>query len=75
MARITQAGYEQNEQMKRVSSWAAILFAPTLVAGVYGMNFTHIPELDWPLGYPMAIGLMLLLGGTLYLIFKKRGWL
>lgn len=75
MARMTQAGYEQNEQMKRVSSWAAILFAPTLVAGVYGMNFTHMPELDWTLGYPMAIGMMLLLGVALYLIFKRRGWL
>jgi magnesium transporter len=75
MARMTQAGYEQNEQMKRVSSWAAILFAPTLVAGIYGMNFTHMPELDWTLGYPMAIGMMLLLGVALYLIFKRRGWL
>jgi magnesium transporter len=75
MARMTRAGFDQNEQMKRVSSWAAILFAPTLVAGIYGMNFTHMPELDWPLGYPMAIGLMLLLGLILYTIFKKRGWL
>jgi len=75
MTRLTEAGYVQNEQMKRVSSWAAILFAPTLVAGVYGMNFTHMPELDWWFGYPMAIGLMLLLGLVLYLIFKRRGWL
>jgi magnesium transporter len=75
MARLTAAGYEQNEQMKRVSSWAAILFAPTLIAGIYGMNFAHMPELDWVLGYPMAIGLMLLLGLVLYLAFKRRGWL
>jgi magnesium transporter len=75
MARMTEAGYNQNEQMKRISSWAAILFAPTLIAGIYGMNFTHMPELNWPLGYPMAIGLMLLLGLILYVIFKKRGWL
>ncbi|ODU01518.1 MAG: transporter [Pseudonocardia sp. SCN 72-86] len=75
MTRLTEAGYVQNEQMKRVSSWAAILFAPTLVAGIYGMNFTHMPELDWWFGYPMAIGLMLLLGLVLYLIFKRRGWL
>jgi magnesium transporter len=75
MARMTQAGYQQNEQMKRVSSWAAILFAPTLIAGIYGMNFTHMPELSWTLGYPMAIGLMLLMAFGLYLIFKKRGWL
>jgi magnesium transporter len=75
MALLAQAGYEQNEQVKRISSWAAILFAPTLVAGIYGMNFTHMPELDWPLGYPMSILLMLLLGFVLHRIFKSRGWL
>jgi magnesium transporter len=75
MTRLTEAGYVQNEQMKRVSSWAAILFAPTLIAGIYGMNFTHMPELQWWFGYPMALGLMLLLGVILYLIFKRRGWL
>jgi magnesium transporter len=75
MARMTQAGYEQNEQVKRISSWAAILFAPTLVASIYGMNFTHMPELAWPLGYPFALVLMLLLGVGLYTVFKRRGWL
>jgi magnesium transporter len=75
MARMTQAGYEQNEQVKRISSWAAILFAPTLVASIYGMNFTHMPELAWPLGYPFALVLMLLLGAGLYTVFKRRGWL
>jgi magnesium transporter len=75
MARMTEAGYEQNEQVKRISSWAAIAFAPSLVAGIYGMNFTHMPELDWTLGYPLAVGLMALAGGALYVIFKKRNWL
>jgi magnesium transporter len=75
MARMTQAGYEQNEQVKRISSWAAILFAPTLIAGIYGMNFDAMPELRWPLGYPFAILLMVLGGGALYVIFKRRGWL
>ena len=75
MARMTEAGYQQNEQVKRISSWAAILFAPTLVASIYGMNFRDMPELQWPLGYPMAIGLMLAMGCVLYLIFKRRGWL
>jgi magnesium transporter len=75
MARLTEAGYEQNEQMKRVSSWAAIAFAPSLVAGIYGMNFTHMPELDWPFGYPMAVGLMVLAALLLYAVFKKRNWL
>jgi len=75
MARMTEAGYEQNEQMKRVSSWAAIAFAPSLVAGIYGMNFTHMPELDWPLGYPMAVALMVLAALLLYVLFKRRNWL
>jgi magnesium transporter len=72
---LTEAGYKQNEQVKRISSWAAILFAPTLVASIYGMNFDHMPELGWQLGYPFSILLMLLLGVGLYAIFKRRGWL
>jgi magnesium transporter len=75
MARLTEAGYDQNEQVKRISSWAAIFFAPSFVAGVYGMNFTHMPELDWPLGYPFALVLMVLCAGGLYLAFKRKGWL
>ena len=76
MTRLTQASYAQGEQVKRISSWAAILFAPTVIASIYGMNFTHIPELEWQLGYPFAILLMLLgLGLGLYAIFKRRGWL
>ena len=49
----------QNEEIKKVSAWAAILFAPTLIGTVYGMNFTHIPELHWIGGYPFALTLML----------------
>jgi magnesium transporter len=75
MARMTEAGYLQGEQVKRISSWAAILFAPTLVASIYGMNFDHMPELHWALGYPFAVLLMLVLGLVLYLVFKRRGWL
>jgi magnesium transporter len=75
MARMTEAGYEQNEQVKRISSWAAIAFAPTLVAGVYGMNFDHMPELHWGLGYPFAILLMIGSGGLLWALFKRNGWL
>ncbi len=73
--RLTEASLAQNEEVKRISSWAAILFAPTLVGTVYGMNFTHIPELDWRLGYPMALAMMLAVSGTLYAVFKRRGWL
>ena len=75
MARMTQAGYEQNEQVKRISSWAAILFAPTLIASIYGMNFDVMPELHWTYGYPFAVLLMALLGCGLYTVFKRRGWL
>ena len=75
MARMTESGFEQNEQVKRISSWAAILFAPTLIAGVYGMNFEYMPELGWVFGYPFALFLMVLLGVVLFLIFKRRGWL
>jgi magnesium transporter len=75
MARLTEAGYDQNEQVKRISSWAAILFAPTLIASIYGMNFEHMPELSWVLGYPFALALMVLLGIGLYVTFKRRGWL
>jgi Mg2+ and Co2+ transporter CorA len=55
LTRLSEAGYDQNEQVKRISSWAAILFAPTVITSIYGMNFTHIPELEWQLGYPFAI--------------------
>jgi magnesium transporter len=75
MTRLTEASYQQNEEVKRISSVAAILFAPTLIAGIYGMNFAHMPELAWWLGYPMALGLMLLLSVVLYLFFRNRGWL
>src|SRR4029078_1247744 len=56
--RQNEASAEQNEQVKKISSWAAIFFAPTFVAGLYGMNFDNMPELHWTLGYPMAIAIM-----------------
>jgi magnesium transporter len=55
ITRLTEATYQQSEQVKRISAWAAILFAPTLVGTVYGMNFTHMPELNWVFGYPLAV--------------------
>ncbi|MFC9983161.1 magnesium/cobalt transporter CorA [Microbacterium keratanolyticum] len=75
MRRMTELSVHQNEEVKKISSWAAILFAPTVVAGIYGMNFTEMPELEWGFGYPMAVGLMLAMAGGLYLVFKRRGWL
>lgn len=65
----------QNEELKKISGWAAILFAPTLVGTVYGMNFEHMPELDWALGYPAAIALMLLTSLVLHATFKHRDWI
>jgi magnesium transporter len=73
--RLTESSLQQNEEVKRISSWAAILFAPTLVGTIYGMNFAHMPELDWRYGYPFALFLMSLVCGGLYLVFKRRGWL
>jgi magnesium transporter len=75
MRALAEAGFEQNEEVKKISSWAAILFAPTLVGTIYGMNFDHMPELHWLLGYPFAVGLMGVVCLTLYVVFKKRDWL
>ncbi|MCW8377424.1 magnesium and cobalt transport protein CorA [Streptomyces justiciae] len=75
MRALAEAGFEQNEEIKKISSWAAILFAPTLVGTIYGMNFVHMPELDWSFGYPFAIGLMGVVCVSLYVIFKRRDWL
>ncbi|MFI6012212.1 magnesium and cobalt transport protein CorA [Streptomyces sp. NPDC051243] len=75
MRALAEAGFEQNEEIKKISSWAAILFAPTLVGTIYGMNFQHMPELHWVLGYPFAIALMGLVCTSLYVIFKRRDWL
>jgi magnesium transporter len=72
---LTEASIDQNEEVKKISAWAAILFAPTLIGTVYGMNFDHMPELHWLLGYPLALLLMLLVSVALYTIFKRHGWL
>ena len=65
----------QNEHVQKVSAWAAILIVPTIVTGVYGMNFDHMPELNWLLGYPFALALMVAIPVLLYLGFKRSGWL
>ena len=72
---LTEASHAQNEQVKRISAWAAILFAPTLVGTIYGMNFEHMPELGWMFGYPLALALMVLFSVSLYVIFKRRRWI
>ncbi|WP_424890442.1 magnesium and cobalt transport protein CorA [Streptomyces sp. XH2] len=75
MRALAEAGFEQNEEIKKISSWAAILFAPTLVGTIYGMNFDAMPELHWAFGYPFAILLMAAVCTSLYFIFKRRDWL
>lgn len=75
MRLLTESSLAQNEQVKRISSWAAILFAPTLIGTIYGMNFRDMPELDWVFGYPMALGLMIGMGLVLYLTFKHNKWI
>ena len=73
--RLSETSLQQAEEVKKISSWAAIIFAPQLVGTVYGMNFERMPELDWRFGYPMAIAMMLMMGLGLYTVFKRRGWL
>jgi magnesium transporter len=72
---LTEISVRQNEQVQKISAWAAILFAPTLVGTIYGMNFKHMPELRWQLGYPLALVLMVFVGLVLYAVFKRRRWI
>lgn len=75
MRRLSETSLAQGEEVKKISSWAAILFAPTLVGTIYGMNFARMPELEWVYGYPLAILAMVAMGFTLYAIFKHHRWL
>src|ERR671929_1731159 len=72
---LTETSLAQGEEVKKISAWAAILFAPTLVGTVYGMNFDAMPELHWHFGYAYALVLMALLSTSLYLVFKRRDWI
>jgi magnesium transporter len=72
---LTMVSLSQNEQVKKISAWAAILFAPTLVGTVYGMNFDHMPELHWLLGYPFALALMVPISVCLFPSFRRSGWM
>lgn len=75
MTEMTETSIRQSDQMKKISSWAAIIFAPTLISGIYGMNFEVMPELAWPLGYPLALVAMAGFAAALFAIFKKKDWL
>jgi magnesium transporter len=74
-ANLAQVSVQQNEDMRRISAWVAMAVVPTMIAGVYGMNFVHMPELRWRAGYPGALLLMATVCGLLYRAFKRSGWL
>ncbi len=74
-ANLTQVTVRQNEDMRKISAWVAILAVPTMIAGIYGMNFDHMPELKWVHGYYFSLGLMSTVCGVLYLTFRRTGWL
>ena len=75
MRALSIASNDQNVEVKKISAWAAILFAPTLIGTIYGMNFVHMPELEWQFGYPLALTMMAGVCVTLYVVFKRRDWL
>jgi len=74
-ANLTQVTVRQNDDVRKISAWVAILAVPTMIAGIYGMNFEHMPELKWTLGYPAVLVVMLSACLTLYAYFKRSGWL
>jgi magnesium transporter len=74
-ANLTQVSMRQNEDMRKISAWVAIGVVPTMIAGIYGMNFEHMPELEWRFGYPAILGLILAVCLYLYWRFKRAGWL
>jgi magnesium transporter len=74
-ANLSLIAVSQNEAMKKLAAWAAIIAVPTMIAGIYGMNFRHMPELDWSFGYPLVMAVTFGLCGVLYFSFKRSGWL
>jgi magnesium transporter len=74
-AHLAQMSVRQNDDMRKISAWAAMAAVPTMIAGIYGMNFDHMPELHWIWSYPAVIAVMVVLEVLLYRQFKRRGWL
>ncbi len=74
-ASLTQISVQQNDDMRTISAWVAMAAVPTMIAGLYGMNFEHMPELGWRLGYPLVLGVIAVVVALLYRQFKKSGWL
>jgi magnesium transporter len=74
-AHLARISVQQNSDMRKISAAVGLAAAPTVIAGVYGMNFVHMPELDWTFGYPFALFLMVAVSGGLWVWFKRSGWL
>jgi magnesium transporter len=74
-ANLTQVSMRQNEDMRKISAWVAIAAVPTMFAGIYGMNFKHMPELRWSFGYPLVLAVIFSICLYLYWRFKRAGWL
>jgi magnesium transporter len=74
-ANVAQVTVAQNEDMRKITAWAAILAVPTMVCGVYGMNFDHMPELHWRYGYPLTLGVMAVACYLIHRGFRRNGWL
>jgi magnesium transporter len=74
-ANLAVISVQQNDAVKKISGWAAIITVPTLIASIYGMNFEHMPELKWEYGYPAALALMVLVGFGLHRVLRRAGWL
>jgi magnesium transporter len=74
-ANLAQVSVRQNDDMRKITAWAAIAAIPTVIGAVYGMNFDHMPELHWRFGYPAALLVMAAICVVLYRSFKRAGWL
>jgi magnesium transporter len=74
-ANLTQVSVRQNDDMRKISAWVAIAAVPTMIAGIYGMNFEHMPELTWTFGYPAVLLVMASICSFLYWRFRRAGWL
>jgi magnesium transporter len=73
--RQNEVAMRQNADMRKISAWVAIAAVPTMIAGIYGMNFDYMPELRWVVGYPLVLLVMAVACGGLYRAFKRNGWL
>jgi magnesium transporter len=74
-AHLARVGTWQNDDMRRISAWAAILATPTVIVGIYGLNFAHMPRLHWAYGYPLVVAVMATVAGALHRVFRRKGWL